>query len=93
MEDTNIHSQEAIWKTCDKGLRLAMLEISHLISMEVIDMKDVYACLEDDINKAYDMGLRSAIYVLEETVGFSVESQLELIEKLKILTSSKEDSD
>ena len=65
----------------------------YLKSMEITVMEDAYLYSEEDIDKDYDMGLRSAIYVLEKTVGLSIESQIELIEKLKKLTSYNEDSD
>lgn len=38
---------------------------------------------KEDIYKAYDMGLLFAIKFFESVIGFTTESQLELVEKLK----------
>ncbi|MFC1890861.1 hypothetical protein ACFLZT_00540 [Thermodesulfobacteriota bacterium] len=46
-------------------------------------MEDTYVYSEEDIYKAYDMGLWFAIETFESVIGFAPESQLELIEKLK----------
>ena len=46
-------------------------------------MDDAYMYSEEDIYKAYDMGLQFAIDTFESVIGFTTESQLELVEKLK----------
>ena len=38
-----------------------MLEITHLTSIDEMDMEDANAYLKKDIDKAFDMGLRSAM--------------------------------
>lgn len=42
-----------------------------------------YVYSEQDIYKAFDMGLEWAIYVFEKAVGFTPEGQMQLIEGLK----------
>ena len=57
-----------------------------------IDFPDhIYS--EEDIYKAYDIGLQFAIDVFEGSIGFTPENQLELVERLKESISSKEKSD
>lgn len=49
-------------------------------------MKSEYSdCVysEQDINKAFDMGLEWAIHIFEKTIGFTLEGRIQLIEELK----------
>ncbi|MFC1892177.1 hypothetical protein ACFLZT_07280, partial [Thermodesulfobacteriota bacterium] len=59
------------------------LEMYYSKRMEVTGMEDANIYSEEDIYKAYDMGLLFAIDTFESAIGFSPEGQLELVEKLK----------
>ena len=56
-------------------------------------MEDIYMYSEEDLFKAYDMGLLFAVETFEKTLNFSQQGKLELIEELKKMLSNQEDSD
>ena len=54
-------------------------------------MSHIY--MEEDINEAFNLGLEAAVYILEQSIDFSRNGRMQLIERVKSMIEGEKVSD